>query len=227
MTGKYMEYVIYTVLLICCGIGWILVLFRRKGEMDISRTLVGTAAVVLKRMWRRLPKRDWLTAQIKERQYRIRQPALELEIYKSSILLKNLSLAEQDRPFSADYMIEQLMEHTKRLNPVYSQMLTLYRGGKDREAFALLENCCTSRSARNFSMILSKLDRISPGELTEQMEVFQEMMGQQRMTAEMKLVQRNSVIIMALAAGTMFVMMIDFTVVVVFMHTITLLESVF
>ena len=76
-------------------------------------------------------------------------------------------------------------------------------------------------------MILSKLDRISPGELTEQMEVFQEMMGQQRMTAEMKLVQRNSVIIMALAAGTMFVMMIDFTVVVVFMHTITLLESVF
>ena len=102
MTGKYMEYVIYTVLLICCGIGWILVLFRRKGEMDISRTLVGTAAVVLKRMWRRLPKRDWLTAQIKERQYRMRQPALELEIYKSSILLKNLSLAEQDRPFSAD-----------------------------------------------------------------------------------------------------------------------------
>ena len=76
-------------------------------------------------------------------------------------------------------------------------------------------------------MILSKLDRISPGELTEQMEVFQEMMGQQRMTAEMKLVQRNSVIIMVLAAGTMFVMMIDFTVVVVFMHTITLLESVF
>ena len=76
-------------------------------------------------------------------------------------------------------------------------------------------------------MILSKLDRISPGELTEQMEVFQEMMGQQRMTAEMKLVQRNSVIIMGLAAGAMFVMMIDFTVVVVFMHTITLLESVF
>ena len=124
-------------------------------------------------------------------------------------------------------MIEQLMEHTKRLKPVYSQMLTLYRGGKDREAFALLENCCTSRSARNLSMILSKLDRISPGELTEQMEVFQEMMGQQRMTAEMKLVQRNSVIIMGLAAGAMFVMMIDFTVVVVFMHTITLLESVF
>ena len=224
---KYIEHVLYILLLLCCGTGWILLLFRQKREMDISRTITGTAAAVLKRIWKQLPNHNWLMEQMKERQAAIQRPALELEIYKSSILLKNLSLAEKERPFSADYMIEHLLAHTKKLKPVYSEMLALYRGGKDQEAFKLLEGYCTSKSARHFAMILSKLDRIAPDELTEQMEVFQEIMEQQRMTAEMKLVQRNSVIITGLAAGTMFVMMIDFTVVVVFMHTMTLLESVF
>ena len=106
-------------------------------------------------------------------------------------------------------------------------MLALYRSGKDQEAFAYLAQCCGSRSAKNFSMVLSKVDRISPNELVEQMEVFQEIMGQQRITAEMKRVQRNSLITTILATISVFIMVLDFAAVAVFMHTLSMLENIF
>ena len=93
--------------------------------------------------------------------------------------------------------------------------------------FSVLESFCRSRAAKNFSLVLSKLDQIAPDELISQISVFQEMMEQQRITGEMKIVQRNSMIVTVLAVGTMFVMMIDFIVVVAFMHTMTQMGSMF
>ena len=119
------------------------------------------------------------------------------------------------------------MHHAKRLKPAYAQMLTLYRSGKDKEAFQSLSEQCKGRAAKNFSMVLSKIDQIHPEELAEQMDVFIEIMSQQRTTAEMKKVQRNSLFTTMTAVGAVFISMIDFTVVVVFMHTMTLMEQAF
>ena len=157
----------------------------------------------------------------------MRSRQYELELYDSSLLLKNMALADRGHSFSADYIYERLMEHAGKLKPVYSRMLNLYRAGKDQEAFQYFSEQCGSRTGRNFSMVLSKIDRISPDELVEQMEVFLEIMGQQRVTAEMKRVQRNSLITTMLAVISVFVMVLDFAAVIVFMHTLTLMENIF
>jgi hypothetical protein len=141
--------------------------------------------------------------------------------------LTKYELAEKEQAFSADYFYETLMQHAGHLKPVYAQMLTLYRGGKDRDAFQYLTSQCGSRAAINFSMVLSKVDRIQPDALAEQMDVFIEIMSQQRMTAEMKKVQRNSLFTTVAATAAVFISMIDFAVVVVFMHTMTLMEQAF
>lgn len=227
MDEKMMESVLYSMMLLIYGTGWMLLLFRNRSEMENRGTLLGMVQMLAKRIWKQLPRREWLIKKIREKRNALQRPVLELEIFTGSILLKNLILAEKETPFSADYLLEKLMEHSRRLKPVYGRMLAMYRSGRDREAFSLLGEFCGTRSAGNFSAILSKLDQIAPDELTEQIAVFQEIMEQQRVTAAMKQVQRNSTLITSLAAASMFVMMIDFTVVVVFMHTITLLESVF
>ncbi len=227
MERNHVVNILYVILLLFCGTGWGLLLFEPKAAMENRVSLLGTVRAVLKQIWLEVPRREWIINKLKEKYSALKQPAVELEIYKSSILLKTLVLAEKDNLFSADYILERLMEHGRRLKPVYGEILTRYRSGRDREAFSVLEDFCQTRSAKNFSMVLSKLDQVPPDELTEQIEVFQEIMGQQRMTSEMKLVQHNSMMITALAACVMFVMMIDFTVCVVFMHTMTLLESIF
>ena len=119
------------------------------------------------------------------------------------------------------------MEHSEKLRPVYAEMLSLYRAGKDRDAFRLVAERCPTRAGRNFSLVLEKVGTIRPDELVDQMEVFQEMIRQQKMTEDIRRVQRNSLITTVMATAAVFLLVIDFAVVVVFMHTMTILEFVF
>ena len=152
---------------------------------------------------------------------------LDRELFSSSVILKNLSLVRKETPLSADYIYENLMNNSTHLKPLYSEMLTLYRSGRDEEAFKVFALAIGTKAAKNFALILSKLDKINPSELTEQMEIFQEMMTERNMTGAMKRAQRNSLVTTAFAVATVFALLINFAVVVVFMDTINLLNNMF
>jgi len=152
---------------------------------------------------------------------------LDRELFSSNVILKNLSLVRRETPLSADYIYENLMENSYLLKPFYGEMLTLYRSGKDEDAFKVFTVEIGTKAARNFAMILSKLDKVNPAELVEQMEIFQQMMMENNTTAAMKRAQRNSLIIMGCAASAVFALLINFSVVVVFMDTINTLNNMF
>lgn len=158
---------------------------------------------------------------------RKRRLRLDREIFNSSIMLKNLAIAEKGHGFSADYICERLMEHSKLLRPVYGEILSLSRSGKGEEAWNRMETRCGTRASRNFSLILSKLDRIDPAELTEQMEVFQETMIQERASREMKEIQRNSLLCTGLALASAFLLLLNFAAAVVFLTMADLWENAF
>lgn len=153
--------------------------------------------------------------------------SLEKELFSSSVTLKNLSIVRQEAPISADYIYERLVENGGRLKPLYSRMLTLYRMGHDTEAFEIVAKEIGTKAAKNFAHILSKLDKLNPAQLAEQMEMFQESMTEASMTAAMKKAQRNSAIITGLAAASIFALLLNFTVVVVFMNTVDILNDIF
>ena len=153
--------------------------------------------------------------------------SMDKEIFSSSIILKNLSLVRQEAPISADYIYEKLMENSNRLRTIYEEMLTLYRNGYDDEAFKFMAMEIGTKPAKNFANILSKLDKINPAELVSQMDMFQESMSESSMTLALKKAQRNSTIAMVLAAASIFALLINFTVVVVFMNTIEILNDLF
>ena len=59
------------------------------------------------------------------------------------------------------------------------------------------------------------------------MRVFQNMMIEKRVTAAMKRVQRNSLLITLWSSAAIFAMLINFTVVVVFLQTLDTLQTLF
>lgn len=153
--------------------------------------------------------------------------APDRELYAGSVILKNMSIVRRETPLSADYIYENLMENSSLLKPMYSRMLSLYRSGKDAEAFVVPSEFIGTRAARNFGVILSKLDKLNPAELTEQMSIFQESMTESRVTRAVKRNQRNSIIITSMAAISIFALLINFVVVVVFMDALTMLNNMF
>lgn len=66
-----------------------------------------------------------------------------------------------------------------------------------------------------------------PDELIEQMNVFQELIRQQKITEDIRRVQRNSLLSSVMAYTVVFLQIINFAVVLVFMHTMHILEFVF
>lgn len=153
--------------------------------------------------------------------------APDRELFKSSIILKNLALVKRETPFSADFIYEKLMDNSELLKPMYGEMLTLYRNGRDEEAFKIPALLIKSKMAKHFGMILAKLDKLNPAELVEQMDIFQKTMLENRMTYSVKKAQRNSVIMTSIAAVSVFMLMINFTVVVVFMDSLRMLGTMF
>ena len=152
---------------------------------------------------------------------------VERELYGSGITLKNLAIVYKDQPLAAEYMYEMLMDNTRVLKPVYQEMLNLYRNGRYEEAFAVFGERTGTRSGKHFAMVLSKLDSINPAELIEQMEVFQDMMSEERMTEATKEVQRKSILTTTWATAAIFALLINFTVVVVFMDKLNTLQELF
>ncbi len=141
--------------------------------------------------------------------------------------MKNLALVSKERPLAADYIYELLMENSGKLKPIYQKMISIYRNGNVEEAFIYFGKKIGTRSGRNFAAILSKLDKINPAELTLQMKVFQEMMGEERMTSAMKKAQRDAIITTVIATTGVFALLINFTVVVVMMDTLNMLRQIF
>lgn len=156
-----------------------------------------------------------------------RKNKMDKELFSSSIILKNLSLVQGDNAFSADYMYEKLMENSVVLKPVYGQMLTLYRSRNNSEAFKVLPSVVGTKASKNFAIILSKLEKLNPAELAKQMEVFQKSMMGNRVTYAIKRVQRNSLVLTVLATVTVFVLLLNFIVVVVLLDTIDTLNQLF
>ena len=152
---------------------------------------------------------------------------IDKELFNSSIILKNLSLITDQSPFSADYMYEKLMENSTFLKPVYRQMLTVYRSRESQNAFKVLPLTLNTKTSKNFAIILSKLERMSPVELTKQMDVFQKNMMDQRMTYAIKRVQKSSMVLTVLSTITVFAILLNFVVVVVFLDTIQALNQLF
>lgn len=151
----------------------------------------------------------------------------EKEIFNCCIVLKNLAIVHREMPMSADFILEQLMESSRSLRNVFADMLSAYRNGRGEAAFSLLYAQVPVKQAKSFAAILAKMDRINPAELVAYMTAFEETFAAERMTKGMKRAERKSLITTMMATASIFAILLNFTIVVVFMDTLNMLGQVF
>ncbi|MEG0918479.1 MAG: hypothetical protein RR967_00695 [Anaerovoracaceae bacterium] len=151
----------------------------------------------------------------------------EEEIFSSCILLKNLAIVQENQPMAADYIYEQLLVNSKYLKNIYGEVISNYRKGGDKSIIEIFDENINSNHGKNFAIILSKLDEINPKELTEQVTVFLDGMSEARMTINVRVADRNSVITTMFSSAIIFALLLNFAVVVVFMSTMNKLSFMF
>ena len=158
---------------------------------------------------------------------RIYSKGYEKDILSGCIMLKNLSVVYRSRPMSADFIIEELMKSSTFMRDVYGRILSGYRTGSCEEAVKVLQERVPTRTARNFAMILSKLDQINPAELAGYMEAFEKSMEEERTTEAMRRAETKNIIITAVATASVFAVLFNFVRVVIFIDAMEMLQSVF
>lgn len=152
---------------------------------------------------------------------------LNQELYESTLTLKNLAIVRKETPLSADYIFEALMENSNYLKPVYKEMINMYRSGRPSDAFIFFGEETGTRNGKNFASILEKIDKINPNELVGQIMVYQNMMAETHMTEQEKEAENRSLIVTIASTATIFALLINFTVVVVFLDTLSTLSNLF
>lgn len=152
---------------------------------------------------------------------------IEQELLNSCLMGRNLAIIYAGKPMSTDYILEELMRSSNLLKSVYGEMISSYRKGRDKEAFEILYKRVPIKAAKNFSMILSKIDMINPAELSEYMSSFEESLEDERMTKGIKKSEKQSLIVNITATLSIFALLMNFTVTVIFSKAQILLEGVF
>jgi len=156
-----------------------------------------------------------------------RTEKLDREIYASCIVLKNLAIVQGEKPQSADKLYEILMNSSKKLKPLYQEMISLYRVGRREEAFKNFAMSIGTSSARSFVALLSKLDRINPAELLDQVNSLIEAMSEKRLTDGIERAQRNGAITITLSTLAIMAALGDFLIIVVYLDMLSGLSLVF
>lgn len=151
----------------------------------------------------------------------------EGEIFNSCIIMKNLAIVHRELPLSADFMIEELMNNSRALRNIYADILSAYRSGKGEDSFDLLYKKVPVKAAKNFGAILARTDKINPVEIVTYMTAFEETLSGRRMTKGIKRAERRSAITTIAATASVFAVLLNFTVVVVFMDAVNMLSQTF
>ncbi|MGD9679235.1 MAG: hypothetical protein AB7V16_12915 [Vulcanibacillus sp.] len=146
------------------------------------------------------------------------------ELYRAMTQLKNLAIAQDDKPFSSIFLIEKIMKFSNITKPVFIKTINLLILGKDKEARIYFYEEIGTDMAKEFSNILIKLDKINPVELIDQIISYQNHLKEEKLTNRLKHQENVSNIIYMPIIANVFVIILNFIIVTVWMDTINQLN---
>lgn len=150
---------------------------------------------------------------------------LDDEIYKSCVLLKNLAIVQKDKPWGAEYIYTQLIEHSKELRPMFADMIMQHRLGNDEKAFEIMSERIGTKTGKEFVQILSNLDSLNPSDMVEQLAIFQDALQERKLTLEMKKAETRSNIVYLATTLTMLILIVNFAMLVIFMDAMAQMNN--
>ena len=159
---------------------------------------------------------DFLTAEQRNRK--------NIEIYRALSQLKNLTMSRKDNPPGALFIFEQLRKYTKTMRPTFNRMIALYQEDKKEEAEKYFTEAVGTKEAETLANLMMKLDTLSPAELNTQLTVYQENIKKERETNKLKSNERRSYAIYLIVVISVFIILMNFVVVVYTIDSVELLK---
>jgi hypothetical protein len=110
----------------------------------------------------------------------------DTEIYRILIQLKNIAITQQDKPYSGDYTINQLIKFSNLTKNALINFLMYYNMGKEDEAYEKFTKEINTPMGNDLGVILLKLDKLNPKELIEQIDIIKEKNREKHITEKHK-----------------------------------------
>lgn len=146
----------------------------------------------------------------------------------SLVVLKNLVLCGKANPLSGDMILEELSKSVDNsVSRILGTALKTYRKNGDKKAFDLITDRINDKNGESFKQIIIKLDAINPMEIISSIEALQWALGRERITWALGQGSNKSNFLTLISTVSMFSVIINFAVVVIFMDTINLLTGLF
>ncbi len=115
---------------------------------------------------------------LKERQ----NASKEAEIYQGLGQIRNLAIVYKGKPMTADYILEQLINHSVSMRGYYIKFLSLLRLNRKEEAVETFVHQIDMPAAANMARLLVRLDEIDPARLEETIAMYQRSIREERVT---------------------------------------------
>lgn len=150
-----------------------------------------------------------------------------VEVYRAILQLKNMSKVQQNNPYGALFIFEQLRKFTKITRPIFNRMIALYSEDKRDQAYEYFQKAMGTREGEELGNILMKLDKLSPAELRTQLEMYQDSIKRERDTNRKKRNDNRSYAVYFMVVSSTILILINFVIVVFYLDTMKAFQIAF
>lgn len=162
---------------------------------------------------------NWLTEGHKRKQ--------DVELGRIVSQLKNTIIIKHQNPSSSDFILQQLYKFSKITKPIFSRMLAMWSLNEKIRACGYFSLSIGTQLSRDLANVFSKLDKLNPIELREQLEILQKEIKEDRKTRKLEEKERRSYVIYFVIALACALIVLNFIVLVYFIEVFSELQNTF
>ncbi|QUI21262.1 hypothetical protein HZI73_02730 [Vallitalea pronyensis] len=151
----------------------------------------------------------------------------DVEIYRILIQLKNIAVTQQEKPYSADYVINQLIKFADTTKNGFIQFLMYYNTGREEEAYEGFLRHIPTKMGSEVAAILLKLDKLQPMEMVEQINMVKERIRENHITQKHKKQNQISDLIYLPIIAPVFILFLNFIMICVWIPQIESINQIF
>ncbi len=150
---------------------------------------------------------------------------IDIDLFYCMTRLKNLCCSQKENSVSSSYLIEMLVRDSGCTHLAFSKLLFIWRLGRKQEACEMFAEQLNTKMAYEFSKIILKLDELSPKDMVERIEIYQNHIREEKMTQDIRRQEVISYILYMPIMASAFCILLNFLIVVVVMDTMRMLQS--
>lgn len=143
------------------------------------------------------------------------------------VILKSAILCNFEKPLATEEIIEILAENSPKFSKIYYKLISNYIKNGDKEIFKSLPGSNKNMYWKAYGRILFYLEDFNPSELIDQITTLQDAVLQNNVSRGIVLVERKANLLMVISTISVFAVLINFSVVVVFMDALEIMKNAF